>query len=152
MLLFTVTITRIFGSGPMWWRFNRLLDNCDNNWWQHLLFINNIYPTEYKKQCLPWTWYLADDFQFFIIGLLLIILFTKNKTWGINITLLIWLICTIITMIITNINDIDPTSKLYQNEIYDKPYSRIMPYLIGLFTCFLFNTEKPIIKNHYIVL
>ena len=33
-----------------------------------MLFINNFYPQEYTEQCLPWTWYLANDFQFFIIG------------------------------------------------------------------------------------
>ena len=34
--------------------------------WQQLLYINNFYPTDYKKQCVPWAWYLADDMQFSI--------------------------------------------------------------------------------------
>lgn len=39
---------------------------CRAKWWINLLFINNYYQPE--EQCLIQTWYLAADFQLFIVG------------------------------------------------------------------------------------
>jgi hypothetical protein len=53
-------------------------DTCvkDNQWWKNLLFINNLSPREMnlEKECLPWTWYLGNDMQLFVVGLLVMIL------------------------------------------------------------------------------
>lgn len=67
-------------------------DNCPNYWWRNILYINTLWPVEQmvstisskslnkmfmqqnssnvllKLQCMLWSWYLADDTQFFIVG------------------------------------------------------------------------------------
>lgn len=52
---------------------------CEETWWSNLLYINNFYPADYKKQCVPWAWYLADDMQFFIVGMIILSLYRLNK-------------------------------------------------------------------------
>jgi hypothetical protein len=70
VMLISWNIVPIVGSGPFWFLYiNEIQEKCSRNWWTNLLFINNFLPTEYTDQCLPWTWYLANDFQFFIVGL-----------------------------------------------------------------------------------
>merc|ERR1719342_1347877 len=38
---------------------------CEKNWWKNLLYVQNFLSEE---PCLGVTWYLANDFQFFIIS------------------------------------------------------------------------------------
>ena len=40
--------------------------NCYNNYWTNLLNINNFWDED--KMCAAWTWYLANDFQFFCLS------------------------------------------------------------------------------------
>ena len=63
--------------------------NCANYWWRNLLNINNFFkvaaPTvacslrtiwvkncdlaiQEETMCAGWTWYLANDFQFFLVS------------------------------------------------------------------------------------
>ncbi|XP_055533120.1 nose resistant to fluoxetine protein 6-like [Wyeomyia smithii] len=48
---------------------------CREKWWHNFLFINNYFQPE--EQCLIHTWYLAADFQLFIVGLILMMLLWK---------------------------------------------------------------------------
>ncbi len=43
------------------------------------MFIDNFYN---EKVCIYWGWYLAADFQMFIIALLILYTFNKNKKIG----------------------------------------------------------------------
>ncbi|XP_055629968.1 nose resistant to fluoxetine protein 6-like [Toxorhynchites rutilus septentrionalis] len=51
---------------------------CRKKWWMNLLFINNYYKPE--EQCLIHTWYLAADFQLFIVGLVVLMILWKYPT------------------------------------------------------------------------
>lgn len=78
-------------------------ETCEKYWWRNLLYINNLYDRKelvrvslkinlkknsiqkYKKkknfsyvflQCMSWSWYLANDMQFFTIAVALLILST----------------------------------------------------------------------------
>jgi len=51
MLLFNATLYNRIGSGPLWKTHSqRIEDECRNNWWKYLLFINNWFPI--RKVCL----------------------------------------------------------------------------------------------------
>ncbi|PIK40387.1 putative nose resistant to fluoxetine protein 6-like, partial [Apostichopus japonicus] len=48
---------------------------CQQYWWANLLYINNLVPYPGNvSQCMGWTWYLANDMQFFIFSPIFIIL------------------------------------------------------------------------------
>ncbi|KAJ8911703.1 hypothetical protein NQ315_013165, partial [Exocentrus adspersus] len=74
--LFHATWWRHLSIGPIW---NIVVGNeflrCRKNWWTNILYMNNI--IDKTNMCLPQTWYLALDTQYFIF-LLLIIMFMKK--------------------------------------------------------------------------
>jgi hypothetical protein len=44
VILFIVQLEPFVDKGPLWQR-HLDLQNCDDNWWTNLLYINNFYPT-----------------------------------------------------------------------------------------------------------
>ncbi|XP_058053697.1 nose resistant to fluoxetine protein 6-like [Anopheles bellator] len=83
LMLFTVSHYDTFLTTPSAYKIlpkMRLI--CRRKWWINFLFINNYYQPE--EQCLIHTWYLAADFQLFVIGLLIMTVlwrFPKASFW-----------------------------------------------------------------------
>ena len=50
-----------------------LLNYCPSTWWYNALYINNF--LDFDKQCIGWTWYLANDMQFYWVSPILLVLF-----------------------------------------------------------------------------
>ena len=139
---------------------------CEDYWWTTLLYINNFHPNEFDKECMKWTWYLANDTQFYIIapGIIALMMLVQKrcKTMAVLYNfLLIGSMC-VISMVITGIivgvynipaltgdyilpnNPRAAQVSMIMNRIYTKPYVRIPPYLIGMFLGYLFHKEiKP---------
>lgn len=91
-ILFLVSIFRFMGDGPVWFNvMSSYRTNCENYWWSTLLHIQNYYNTNQSShslvctyydihipingqtisiffQCIPQSWYLAADFQLFLIA------------------------------------------------------------------------------------
>jgi hypothetical protein len=44
VILFIVQLEPFVDKGPLWQR-HLDIQNCDDNWWTNLLYINNFYPT-----------------------------------------------------------------------------------------------------------
>ncbi|ETE66744.1 Nose resistant to fluoxetine protein 6, partial [Ophiophagus hannah] len=62
------------------WEFLKLeVENCRRMWWTNLLLINNFIAG--PESCNGWTWYLANDFQFYFITPLLVFLSSRRKCW-----------------------------------------------------------------------
>ncbi|CAG9766405.1 unnamed protein product [Ceutorhynchus assimilis] len=77
IVLFHATLLRFLGSGPNWYHFiGAEYLKCRANGWSNLLYINNWVDTH--RMCLPITWYLALDTQYFL-GLLFFIWFIKSN-------------------------------------------------------------------------
>ena len=144
-----------WNDGP-WWMFYQKYVNtrCDNGWWYTLLYIQNWVNTD--KLCMGWTWYLADDMQYYILSPLVLIAYWKNKYvgWGISVVG-IWL-CMAITLYICISNKLQefsgiqfgaelgnyiPPEGKYGKLIYLPPYTRVAPYLIGFCAAFIL-TER----------
>ena len=159
VILFYTNIFPIVIKGPTGFTFSKtdlFLKPCYDSWWSTLIYINNFYPD--NGGCVDWTWYLANDMQFYIIspGIILLMVFVEkryskgNKSIFYNF-IIIMLLCTIsiiITGIITGVYDIPAllTSaiilpgnprrsqlEMIMNRLYQKPYCRITPYLVGIF-------------------
>ena len=78
IILFSVGLGPVIGDGPFWFVIKDYSQNCANNWWASLLYINNFYKAE--EQCLGQTWYLSVDMQLFLISPLV---FMPMYRWGI---------------------------------------------------------------------
>jgi hypothetical protein len=47
------------------------------------LYINNFVPANNAEGCMPWSWYLSNDFQFSLLALpLLVYGYYTSKTFG----------------------------------------------------------------------
>jgi peptidoglycan/LPS O-acetylase OafA/YrhL len=55
-------------------------DECEDYWWTNVLFINNFWPDFEGNGCFGHAWYLANDFQFFLITPPILYIYYNRKT------------------------------------------------------------------------
>lgn len=80
------------GSGPIWYSFDQVAVKCGQNWWTHLLYINNIHPAIMNDECLPWAWYLAADFQFYLVAPLIVLPLCSKQYRKLGVYALVFLV------------------------------------------------------------
>ncbi len=98
MLIF-VFIVPLFASGPNFFRFTDLLvADCKKAWWAHFLYINNFYmPRDNGDDyCMGWTWYLPNDFQYFLLLPIIVPIYYRNPKLAMLLFGGITLICLIV--------------------------------------------------------
>ena len=96
MLIF-VTLIPLLAYGPIFFLYSdKQMQACVEGWWAHFLYINNL-VTYGKKEgtnyCMGWTWYLPNDFQFYIIAALLVPIFYKRPYLSLGLIVLVTLAC-----------------------------------------------------------
>ncbi|CAI5452809.1 unnamed protein product [Caenorhabditis angaria] len=113
---------------------------CKTMWWQNLLYINNFNS---QSSCYAITWYLAVDTQLYIIAPILIIALYFSFTAGALLTLAGCIGSIITVYILYGIYDLPATFfgngdvLDFNNLMYDKPWIRCTPYLIGILVGYL---------------
>mmetsp|Transcript_33776 Transcript_33776/g.38915 ORF Transcript_33776/g.38915 Transcript_33776/m.38915 type:complete len:259 (-) Transcript_33776:511-1287(-) len=136
VVAFSTWLMKYLGSGPVYKRsWDLFLVGCQKNWWQNFLFINNFYPWELGEECTGWMWYLANDFQFFLISPPIIYAFCKKRIFGYIACLSVLCVSVLTNAIITAIYNISVTNTEGDingmDVLYVKPWSRIGAYLVG---------------------
>ncbi|XP_064599084.1 nose resistant to fluoxetine protein 6-like [Liolophura sinensis] len=157
VMMVYVPLFKYWGSGPQW-PVNGIEPNyCEESWWTNLLYINNLVQVE--KMCMGWSWYLANDMQFFIITPIILIPLYYSAVIGMVIIGALLIATFIATGILShnygagagliaagNVNN-------YFLYIYIKPWCRIGPYLIGLLVGYaLYRTRCRLRLNPVVVL
>jgi peptidoglycan/LPS O-acetylase OafA/YrhL len=140
VLFFAWFLTNHIAAGPTFPLIDSFGPQCAKYWWTNLLYINNLYPWKMADQCIGWAWYLANDMQFFIISPLMLIPAYFLLPVGAVISSALLLCSFIVTATLAGVFklsssfvDADPASTAqYTNLIYEKPWARIQPYIIGL--------------------
>ncbi|EZA56849.1 Nose resistant to fluoxetine protein [Ooceraea biroi] len=130
-------------------------ETCTKYWWRNLLYINNLF--DHNDLCMQWSWYIANDMQFYVIGVALLILsstyfYTAAVILG---ALLIGSI--VLTGYISYVHQHTPiVTELYKvlNVLYDPPWVRISPYIIGMITAYILIrlNNKLVLKKTTVVL
>ena len=118
---------------------------CNQYWWTNLLYINNFHPWKLTEECMGWTWYLANDMQFYIVAPLMVVMLYYSLTLGlVNVGVFLFgsFIATgsIAGYYKFDANTFYPffgpshasTVTTSSDELYIKPYARISPYLVGI--------------------
>ncbi|KAJ6226443.1 o-acyltransferase [Anaeramoeba flamelloides] len=148
IIFFSLYVSPYMGQGPMWTRYVQdIKHTCGKYWWSDIIFINNWWPKNNIDICLGQTWYLSNDFQFFIIAPFLVWLWFKNKLYGWITSGLLMFGSFLYTIIISShynmvANVMDEPGTHYMNWFYGKPMSRIPPYLIGIMLCWIYFDFK----------
>ncbi|KAF5302728.1 hypothetical protein FQR65_LT08470 [Abscondita terminalis] len=137
-----------------WFNYNSVFEppamdhiNCPKYWWRNLLYINTLFPME--EMCMLWSWYLSDDTQFYIVGAVLLILAVSHFKCAASILLVFVLSSWITTGYIAYSNSHMPGSDdplALFDKIYDKPWTRLSPYFIGMCVGWLLFKTKCQIK------
>ncbi|XP_071040695.1 nose resistant to fluoxetine protein 6-like [Parasteatoda tepidariorum] len=157
VLAFFATIMPLLGSGPFWTEDNVDI-GCRPEWWSNLIYLNNFLQ-DGTNQCMGWTWYLANDMQFFVISPIFLITLWRWPTVGFLVSTLFlwasWITGFVMTFqlnlpagTISNVNDRinDPTFtprwNEYMGKYYMRPYTRIGPYIAGIVVGYILYKRK----------
>lgn len=149
VLMVYVPLLQYWGDGPYWPITGVEKDYCSDTWWYNLLYINNFNDTE----CMAWSWYLANDMQFYVISPIILFFLYKKPKIGLGILSALMLAQLITCGVIMKVKHYSGLlTPGYFNEIYVKPYIRIGSYLVGMFYGYLlYKTNCKMIINKYIV-
>ncbi|XP_066920656.1 nose resistant to fluoxetine protein 6-like [Clytia hemisphaerica] len=149
---------------------------CQRYWWTNFLYISNFYPKSFWRMCHPISWYLANDMQFYILSPVFLysiyhlekkLANSRWKYWSGAFVIFIGVfMCFCVTVALIDYNDYPAMHAAYQlrwilkpnpranvrldpqDETYDKPYTRIAPYLIGILIGYMFS-RKLELKSKY---
>jgi peptidoglycan/LPS O-acetylase OafA/YrhL len=146
-------ILPFIGNGPNYEKSESVNAACPTYFWRNLLFIQNFFPA--AQMCSGVTWYLANDMQFFLLSLIIFLILSARKTLRMIVFGFIYISTSVFSIYISlyhkyRFMDIahgagDDNSSF--DTFYDKPWTRISPYIIGLFFCDLFLESPVYIKN-----
>ena len=149
-LLISWKIMSLFGGeGPMFFMYEQTT-NCSKLWFWHLTFLNNIVPWGEKDTCMPWTWYIANEMQFYLtIPLFVPLYYSKRMIFYFALGLILVLSIMFQVGVILK-NDLSVSYFTYKDEYwtvyYIKPYSRIPAFLVGMLagcSYYSFKHEDP---------
>jgi peptidoglycan/LPS O-acetylase OafA/YrhL len=149
MIMVFINVTPYVGDGP-YFRIEQQgnqVQHCYASWWMDLLYINN-FAVKMNQDCAGWTWYLANDFQFFIITPFFVYLYLRSKSLGVGLVVATLVGCIVADFFIV-IQHNSPFNMLsshygkdYSDTFYNKPWCRAPAYLIGVLYGFLLDEDK----------
>ncbi|XP_067659498.1 O-acyltransferase like protein-like [Haliotis asinina] len=138
------------GEGPLWPAELPAADNCKRYWWTNLLYVNNLVHVD--DQCLGWSWYLADDMQFYIISPLFILLLHHIPIAGILATVMMMFagIGSSFAMEYKYGGDMFRMKENphYWSDVYIVPWTRVGAYCVGILLGYIMlKTKKGTLSN-----
>ncbi|XP_046386956.1 nose resistant to fluoxetine protein 6-like [Ischnura elegans] len=149
IVLFYASLLNKMGSGPFWnSTMNRERDNCQENWWTNVLYVNNYVNPD--KMCVLQSWYLPCDTHFFILAIPLLQLLHSRPRIGFFLMMTATVVSVAIPAIITYVYRLDATVIFYLDsffenfslsnkllyDVYYPSHSRAGPYMAGLIAGF----------------
>ncbi|XP_053671121.1 O-acyltransferase like protein [Anopheles nili] len=111
---------------------------CDRFWWRNIFYVNNWYP--FTEMCMIWSWYLANDMQFYVIAIVLLMISSRNFRLAVGLLFLClggsWLLSIYFSLHYRYTYKVaDPFESF--DILYDKPWQRIGPYIVGMVTGYI---------------
>ena len=170
IILFTGwLLTVYFADGPIWQRTvgddSRLYENCNKYWWTNLFYINNLYPWANIDECMPWTWYVSTEIQFFVFAPAIVLPLALFYPIGLIIVGALLIGNVVLLGVLTGVYDLSASIFLDLNldtaipheivsdghnaidDIHIKPWARIGPFVLGILLGFIiFKKVKPTFK------
>lgn len=134
-MLLSMYAFKYWGDGPKYYQ-SWIMGRCDKTWWASILFIQNVIPWEAKNMCMGWFWYLANDFEFFLISPIIIFIYCKSRYAGYAALAACFLTNFIWNMAITAKYDFGIFVTIadkadYMHWMYLKPWTRFSAYGVG---------------------
>jgi peptidoglycan/LPS O-acetylase OafA/YrhL len=141
-----------------------LEDNCAKYWWTQLILINNFHPVLMQNECMPWGWYLAADFQLYMIAPLFILplAYKKWRNFAFVWIALAYVGFAVQTIVVSYLKDVPALASprsldLFWNvrqeldtflvTFYDKPYNHIVTLIVATVSAYLCVEHKKSINS-----
>ncbi|CAI2360388.1 unnamed protein product [Moneuplotes crassus] len=152
-MLFTLFILPHLGSGA---RFAEITSfpKCERYWWTTLTYINPVWPWAFEDICLDWTWYLSNEFFFFLFCPFLAFIYCKNRKVGYIVIILAIIGNVILNMVMTKILGLGilmtaDSEYDFWTYMFGKPWNNFAPYGIGaIFGLFYFEYKNQDSHEH----
>ncbi|XP_052816398.1 nose resistant to fluoxetine protein 6-like [Mya arenaria] len=133
-------------SGPFWngGEFPNM-GGCRKYWWTNLIYVNNYVIDD--ETCMGWSWYLANDMQFYIISPLILLPLFYNVFAGAACGV-VFIAASTAAIWVVDVNHEysaqaalpfapPPKDANFTKNLYVPSYTRIGPYVLGLFAGYL---------------
>ena len=101
-------------------------------------------------QCVGWVWYLANDFQFFLLTPFILLIMYFNKLIGFIVNVMIISLSIMAGMLVTwKYNFLQPAlnNPDFMNLYYEKPWCRMASYMVGVLLAQLYYDRKLAVKG-----
>ncbi|XP_077264331.1 nose resistant to fluoxetine protein 6-like [Temnothorax americanus] len=132
-----------FDKTSQFYVYEKSHETCAKYWWRNLLYINNLFSLD--AMCMSWSWYLANDMQFYIIAMALLILLTIYFYAAVTILSALLIGSIILSGYVSYIYEYVPTFDEQQrllDVLYIPPWMRISPYIIGIIAGYILTKLK----------
>lgn len=127
------------GSGPLNYQYEVIAQTCSSSFWKDILFIGNFS----QDMCIVWGWYIQIDMQLFILSILLLYIYCEHSRkifyfllMALSIAGISYVFARCLTQgyhVIGNLDgDGGPNDANSYLDVYNKPWSRVAPYFLGL--------------------
>eukprot|EP00054_Salpingoeca_dolichothecata_P030999 m.257608 g.257608 ORF g.257608 m.257608 type:complete len:554 (-) comp26757_c1_seq24:24-1685(-) len=153
VLLFIATVGKYLSTGPWWYLFEQKANQCAENWFFHVAFVDNYFP---ESSCLIWSWFLANDMQFFLLAPFALLVFYNSARKGYLLLLSALIAFVGFTTYIAFTNKLNasqhfgkvrPGAGNAQKLVYLPAYARVPPYIVGLLLSFLYHQYLKCSRN-----
>ncbi|XP_071103106.1 O-acyltransferase like protein-like isoform X1 [Haliotis cracherodii] len=138
VMIFT-NILPYMGQGPRWKYVSSTISQCKDHWWANVFFFSNFYKAD--EMCMSWTYYLVNDFQFYLISPVILIPLVRSPRLGF--TLIGFLVATQVVSVGILNNKINGNmlrmDSGYFSDVYAKPYCRVGVFAIGMMLGYILN-------------
>lgn len=153
VIMVYLCLSPYWGDGPVWPASDPDRDNCEDNWWTNLLYLNNFINV--KEMCLGQSWYLANDMQFYcVLSPLVILPLYYFPVAGYVVSAVLVLAHCVVSAALTMHNiyppgmfaqvksSSPPDMASWGPDFYMKPYTRWGPYVIGMMAGYFLYINK----------
>ncbi|KAF1752130.1 hypothetical protein GCK72_018684 [Caenorhabditis remanei] len=124
------------------------VEACKASWWRNLVYINNFDNGE--NPCYGPSWYLAVDTQLYLIAPILLVALAWKPISGVLLSL-IGCVGSMITVFVLYFKFDNMTADSFHSDpsgkfnfyLYQKPWIRCPPYLVGILVGYLLAKRPP---------
>ncbi|XP_055303582.1 nose resistant to fluoxetine protein 6-like [Sitodiplosis mosellana] len=113
---------------------------CERSMWRNILYIDQFYPLD--ERCMLWSWVLSIEVHCFVVACIILLILKNHPRFGI-IIFSSFLISSLIANTTLRFYDHRPETKIsssliaeesltFFNGLYDKPWTRLSPYIFGI--------------------
>lgn len=158
--LFYVVYLPYCGDGPLWGNIIAEQRHCKANWWANILYVQNFLGT--NERCVIQTWYVAADFQFYLISPPIIYALYRKPRVGISVIGLLFTVSVAYTVTTLALKELpfvqlstaekEVMQEEYAYYMYQMPLSHIGPYLVGMITGYIVHNSRGqmVMKKRYV--